>query len=121
VHVDEGLFVSGVVAKSKRNGFIGSMPPLETILSLVTFVLGIWLLVMARNPRFWRLWCCDLFDVLDLNIGREEREKRDRRFRIIVLVLAIGCFLATFAAVRSVVQAMEKKYAHRVQKAQGRG
>jgi hypothetical protein len=57
---------------------------------LCCFVCG-WGVIMARNPKHWRLWWMNFFGYLDLNSTREQRRAQESHLKWFSCLLSLMC------------------------------
>ena len=78
---------------------------LFAILAIAAVFISCWSLLMALNPKHWRLWWMTLMGIPDLNSKREQ--KRVQQYRL-MLAAYIVLFLMLFAAVFFTWQVFEE-------------
>lgn len=63
------------------------MPVWTAIIAIITLFLAGWALVIAREPKEWRLWLMTFLGMADLNSTREDRRRQEGHLAIICYVM----------------------------------
>ncbi|MDB6074804.1 MAG: hypothetical protein JWO89_2444 [Verrucomicrobiaceae bacterium] len=82
-------------------------PILFAVFAILAVFLAVWMLMVIREPKRWRLWWLDLFGVLDVETTRQERRKQESHLSALAYMLffllittAVSCTFWTFDQVR---------------------
>jgi hypothetical protein len=68
-------------------------PQAFAIFAILCLALGIWFVMVGRDPKSWRLWWLDFFGVLDVDTSRTSRRGQEntlRFFAYLIFVLLMG-------------------------------
>lgn len=69
------------------------MPVGTAILTIILIFLAVWAVVIARNPKEWRLWWMTFLGIADLNSTRMQRRQQEHYlsiFSYVAFSLLIG-------------------------------
>ncbi len=83
-----------------------------TIFSIFMFC---WTLIMARDPKTWRLWFMALFVIIDMKSTRDERRRSEAQLSVISWILAVIFFLGIIGSVYVVVIEIQGEKSPRTQ------
>jgi hypothetical protein len=59
------------------------------IFAILALAIGIWFLVIGRDPKSWRLWWLDLFGILDVDTSRDVRRGQETALRFFAYILFV--------------------------------
>lgn len=62
---------------------------LFAIFAILSIAFGVWMLLVSRNPKHWRLRWLDLFGILDTDTTRQKRQTQEAQLRFMALVLFV--------------------------------
>ncbi|MDB6140847.1 MAG: hypothetical protein JWO94_3919 [Verrucomicrobiaceae bacterium] len=71
-------------------------PTAFAVVAILTVFLAVWMLMVIREPKRWRLWWLDFFGVLDVETTRKERREQEGHISLLAYTL---CFLLIATAV----------------------
>jgi hypothetical protein len=55
--------------------------------AILSLALGIWFLMVGRDPKKWRLWWLDIFGILDVDTNRALRRMQENTLKFFAFLL----------------------------------
>jgi hypothetical protein len=78
-----------------------------TSFALISLFLAVWMLMVIHDPKRWRLWWLDVFEVMDVETTREERREQEGHISLLgyslfflLLTMAVSCSFWSFDIIR---------------------